>query len=80
MGHLRTGKTKPLVILSLNRVAQLPDVRTADEQGIDGFEQPSYLGIMATARTPVAIIIDLSQIRDSELGPFSPSPTGRGLG
>ena len=60
MGNLRTGKTKALVILSLNRVAPLPDVKTADEQGIDDFEQPSYLGIVAAARTPAPVIEKLS--------------------
>lgn len=60
MTNIRNGKTKPIVIMSLNRVAQLPDVKTAAEQGIEDFEQPSYLGIVAPARTPAAIVNKMS--------------------
>jgi len=60
MTNIRSGKTKAIAILSLNRVAPLPDVRTAHEQGFEDFEQPSYLGIVTTARTPAPIVNKIS--------------------
>lgn len=70
MTNIRNGKTKPIAIMSLNRVAQLPDVKTAVEQGIEDFEQPSYLGIVAPARTPAPIVNKMS----AELAKLAKNP------
>ena len=47
---------KPLAITSLERSAQFPDYKTANESGLPGFEVIVWYGIFAPAGTPEAII------------------------
>ena len=47
-------------MMTRTRAAELPDVRTVQEQGIPDFEQPNYFGIVTTARTDPAIINKVS--------------------
>jgi tripartite-type tricarboxylate transporter receptor subunit TctC len=56
MQLIKSGKVKPVVLMSLHRDKQLPDVMTAHEQGLTGFEQPNYFGFVAPAGTNPAII------------------------
>ena len=53
---IKSGKVKPIVMMSLHRDKQLPDVRTAHEQGLANFEQPNYFGFVAPAGTNPAIL------------------------
>jgi tripartite-type tricarboxylate transporter receptor subunit TctC len=60
-GHPRAtaidGKQiKPLALTSLERSAQFPDYKTANESGLPGFEVIVWYGIFAPAGTPEAII------------------------
>jgi len=47
---------KPLALTSLERSAQFPDFKTANESGLPGFEVIVWYGIFAPAGTPEAII------------------------
>jgi tripartite-type tricarboxylate transporter receptor subunit TctC len=47
---------KPLALTSLERSAQFPDYKTANESGLPGFEVIVWYGIFAPAGTPEAII------------------------
>lgn len=47
---------KPLAMTSLERSAQFPDYKTANESGLPGFEVIVWYGIFAPAGTPEAII------------------------
>ena len=47
---------KPLAITSLERSAQFPDYKTANESGLPGFEVIVWYGIFAPAGTPEAIV------------------------
>jgi tripartite-type tricarboxylate transporter receptor subunit TctC len=47
---------KPLAITSIERSAQFPDYKTANESGLPGFEVIVWYGIFAPAGTPEAII------------------------
>ena len=54
--HIKSGRLKGLAISSLSRVAALPDVPTVTEAGFPGFEERSWVGYFAPARTPAAIV------------------------
>jgi tripartite-type tricarboxylate transporter receptor subunit TctC len=60
-GHIKSGKLKALAITSRQRVAALPDVPTLAESGITGAESGSWLGLLAPAGTPQAIVDKVSQ-------------------
>lgn len=58
--HIKGGKLRALAAASGQRVATLPDVPTATEAGLKGFEVSSMFGIAAPAGTPAPIITRLN--------------------
>jgi tripartite-type tricarboxylate transporter receptor subunit TctC len=54
--YVEAGKIKPLVVGSLQRVSILPNVPTANESGLPGFDVSVWFGIAAPAKTPHDII------------------------
>lgn len=54
--HIKAGKLRAIAAASAQRVATLPEVPTATEAGLKGFEVSSMFGIAAPAGTPAAII------------------------
>jgi len=58
--HVRSGKLKALGIASARRFEGLPDVPTISESGVPGFESGGFLGLVAPARTPAAVISALN--------------------
>jgi len=50
--YVRSGKLRALGVGTLERVPQLPEVATIDEQGLKGFESGSWFGVFAPAGTP----------------------------
>jgi tripartite-type tricarboxylate transporter receptor subunit TctC len=59
-GHIKAGKLKALAITSKERVTALPDVPTLEESGIVGAESGSWLGMLAPAGTPQAVVDKVS--------------------
>jgi tripartite-type tricarboxylate transporter receptor subunit TctC len=59
--HIKAGKLKALAITSKARVPALPDVPTMEESGITGAESGSWLGLLAPAGTPQAIVEKVQQ-------------------
>ena len=56
-----TAKTlKTIAILSKRRASVLPDLASADEQGLTGFDAPSWYAIFLPAGTPPAIVKTLN--------------------
>jgi tripartite-type tricarboxylate transporter receptor subunit TctC len=53
---MRTGRLKGLGLSSAKRAAGAPDVPTFIESGLPGFVVDSWVGILAPARTPRAIV------------------------
>ncbi len=53
---MQTGRTKPLAVLSSKRSAALPQVPTMLELGYKDFEFNGWIGILAPAGTPAAIV------------------------
>ena len=58
--HVKAGKLRAIAAASAQRVATLPDVPTATEAGLKGFEVSSMFGIAAPAGTPAPIIAKLN--------------------
>ncbi len=56
MPHMKSGKLRAIAALGRSRSPLLPDLRTADEQGLKGFDFTSWGAIFAPAKTPDAII------------------------
>lgn len=58
--HVKASNLRAIGVSTLHRIKQLPDVPTADEQGLKGFNVVSDGGILAPAGTPKAIIDKLN--------------------
>ena len=54
--HIKSGKLKALAITMPKRTQYLPDVPTATEQGHPQLDVNSWVGLLAPAKTPPAII------------------------
>jgi len=54
--QIRAGKLTPLVLFSPKRVPELPNVPTASELGLTGFDDLGWMGIAAKAGTPPEVI------------------------
>src|SRR5262245_46259322 len=59
LAHIQAGKLRPLAVAAGTRLAQLPEVPTAAEAGVKGFEASSWFGIMAPAGTPKEVVARL---------------------
>ena len=58
---IKQGRIKVLGVSSLKRTAALPEVPTVAESGFPGFEERSWVGYFAPARTPAAIVTLLNR-------------------
>ena len=58
--HIRSGKVRPLVVLTDERIAVAPDVPTAGEAGVPGLVVPLWYAMFAPAGTPADIVSRLS--------------------
>jgi tripartite-type tricarboxylate transporter receptor subunit TctC len=56
MPHIKSGKLKPLAVMSPGRSSQLPEVPTLAEAGVAGVEMTTWYGLFATGGTPKPII------------------------
>jgi tripartite-type tricarboxylate transporter receptor subunit TctC len=54
--YIRGGKLRALGVTAVARSALLPEVPTAEEQGVKGFSSYNWNGILAPAGTPRAVI------------------------
>jgi tripartite-type tricarboxylate transporter receptor subunit TctC len=64
--HVLSGKLRPLAVTSQTRIAKLPDVPTIVEAGFPRLANTFWLGVVAPAGTPAAIIDKLNAaFRDS---------------
>ena len=58
--HIKAGKVKALATTGKVRSAVLPDVPTANEVGVPGYEATLWLGLMAPKGTPPAVVNKLN--------------------
>jgi len=52
MGQIKAGKFKPLALTTSTRSAELPQVPTLAEAGVQGFEMSTWYALFVTAGTP----------------------------
>jgi tripartite-type tricarboxylate transporter receptor subunit TctC len=58
--QVKAGNARAVAVSSRKRAASLPDVPTADEQGLKGYDANTNGGFLAPAGTPKAIIAKLN--------------------
>jgi tripartite-type tricarboxylate transporter receptor subunit TctC len=56
MGNLQAGTLRAIAVLGHERFSLLPDVPTANESGLPGFEAVLHYGVLAPAGTPRPIV------------------------
>jgi tripartite-type tricarboxylate transporter receptor subunit TctC len=59
--HVKQGRLKALAVSSLTRVTTLPDTPTVAESGFPGFEERSWVGFLAPAKTRPEIVNQLNE-------------------
>jgi tripartite-type tricarboxylate transporter receptor subunit TctC len=59
--YVKAGKIRALGITTLKRTASAPEIPTFAESGLPDYDVPSWLGALAPARTPQAIVGRLHQ-------------------
>ncbi len=60
MGNLEAGTLRAIAVLGPQRSSLLPEVPTAAESGLPGFEAMLHYGLLAPARTPRPIVARLN--------------------
>ncbi len=54
--HIRAGKLRALAVTGAKRSTAVPELPTVAEAGIKGYQHASWIGMLAPAKTPQAII------------------------
>ena len=58
---VQSGKVRALGVASSRRCPALPEVPTLHESGLTGFQAASWFGLLAPARTPRALVVQLNR-------------------
>ena len=58
--HIKTERLRPIAVTSAKRVSILPDVPTATEAGLKGFETGTWYGLVGPAGMPAPIVAKLN--------------------
>ena len=61
VGALKSGQVRPLAAASAKRLGALPDVPTAAEAGVNGFESAAWFAFLAPRGTPRPIVDRLNR-------------------
>jgi tripartite-type tricarboxylate transporter receptor subunit TctC len=56
IGHIRSGKIKAYAVTTRSRIADLPDLPTLAEVGLEGFETTVWHGVYAPAGVPPEVV------------------------
>ena len=59
-GQIRAGTVRPIVVTSAKRSPAFPEIPTAIESGLSGFEVTSWYGLWVPTGTPVAVVQKLN--------------------
>jgi tripartite-type tricarboxylate transporter receptor subunit TctC len=59
--HVKAGNLRPIVVTGPRRFPGAPDVPTAAEAGLPGFELEFWIGVLVPARTPSDIVAKLNR-------------------
>ena len=56
VAHIKSGRLRALAVTSPKRLTSLPDVPTATEAGLKGYDLDSWFALYAPAGTPAAVV------------------------
>lgn len=59
--NVRSGNLRALAVASPNRLSAAPEIPTAAEAGVAGFEASTWFGLMARSGTPASVIAKISE-------------------
>jgi tripartite-type tricarboxylate transporter receptor subunit TctC len=80
LAHIQAGTITALAVAGKQRVAVLPEVPTAAEAGLPGWEASSWFGLVAPAGTPSAIIKRLhAEVAKAMKSPLMQKLSARGM-
>ena len=54
--HIRSGKLRGLAVTGAKRSTAIPELPTVTEAGVKGYQHASWVGMLAPANTPKAIV------------------------
>jgi tripartite-type tricarboxylate transporter receptor subunit TctC len=60
-GQIRAGTVRPIAVTSAKRSPSFPDIPTAQESGLAGFDVTSWYGLWVPAGTPPAVVQKLQE-------------------
>jgi tripartite-type tricarboxylate transporter receptor subunit TctC len=58
--QIKAGRLRALAVLGRERLADFPDLQTAAESGMPGFEVDTWYGVLAPAGVPREIVVRLN--------------------
>jgi tripartite-type tricarboxylate transporter receptor subunit TctC len=59
--HVKSGRLRALAVTAKNRSSALPNVPTAADSGLPGFEATTWFGVFAPIATPKEVVTRLNQ-------------------
>jgi tripartite-type tricarboxylate transporter receptor subunit TctC len=59
IGHIKSGQVRALAVASGKRLSALPEVPTAAEAGVTGFESAAWFAFLAPRGTPQSVVVRL---------------------
>lgn len=80
MGQIRAGKFRALAVAAPRRIAELPDVPTLAQSGVNGADVDTWYGLYVTGGTPRAAVEQLAATLTQSLGMPDVQDRIKGLG
>jgi len=59
IGHIKSGKLRPLAVTSAKRTDELPQTPTVAESGYKGFDAVTWFGLLGPAKLPANVVTSL---------------------
>ena len=56
IGHIKSGKLRPIAVTAAKRTDDLPQVPTVAESGYKGFEAVTWFGLLGPAKLPASVV------------------------
>ncbi len=66
--HVKAHRLKAVAVTSLTRASLLPEVPTADESGVPGYESVTWWGVFTPAGVPRNLVTKVNQALEKGVG------------